>query len=93
MNHFQLSFSKLQKALKVNKFDFQCSQQKQNNTWKKTNVHFPRRTQITEKENQIVNTKQSNDNPTKTFNDSKNTKQTKESLNTNEKFPLETQIN
>ena len=59
----------------------------------KQRVHFPRRTLITEKENQIVNTKQSNDNPTKTFNDSKNTKQTKEFLNANENCPFETIIN
>jgi hypothetical protein len=34
-----------------------------------------------------------NDNPTKTFNDSKNTKQTKEFLNANENCPFETIIN
>jgi hypothetical protein len=60
---------------------------------RKQRVHFPRRTLITEKENQIINTKQSNDNPTKTFNDSKNTKQTKEFLNANENCPFETIIN
>ena len=60
---------------------------------RKQRVHFPRRTLITEKENQIINTKQSNDNPTKTFNDSKNTKQTKEFLNANENCPFETTIN
>jgi hypothetical protein len=60
---------------------------------RKQMVHFPRRTQIIEKENKIVNIKQSNDNPTKTFNDSKNTKQTKEFLNMNENCPFETTIN
>jgi hypothetical protein len=60
---------------------------------RKQRVHFPRRALITENENQIINTKQSNDNPTKTFNDSKNTKQTKEFHNANENCPFETIIN
>jgi hypothetical protein len=57
-------------------------------------VHFPRRTLITKKRKsnhqyQIINEKT----PTKTFNDSKNTKQTKESLNINENCSFETTIN
>jgi hypothetical protein len=60
---------------------------------RKQKFTFQEELKITEKENQIVNIKQSNDNPTKTFNDSKNTKQTKESLNTNENCPFEKQIN
>ena len=55
-------------------------------------VHFPRRTLMTEKTKSNHQYQTINDNPTKTFNDSKNTKQTKESLNTNENCLFETTI-
>jgi hypothetical protein len=51
-------------------------------------VHFPRRTLINEKRKS--NHKDSNkNNPTKTFNESKNQKQTNEFLNANEKCSFE----
>ena len=59
---------------------------------RKQMVHFPRRTLMTEKIKSNHQYQTINDNPTKTFNDSKNTKQTKEFLNTNENCPFETTI-
>jgi hypothetical protein len=60
---------------------------------RKQMVHFPRRTLMTEKRKSNHQYQTINDNPTKTFNDSKNTKQTKEFLNANENCPFETIIN
>ena len=56
-------------------------------------VHFPRRTLMTEKRKSNRQYQTINDNPTKTFNDGKNTKQTNEFLITNENCPFETTIN
>jgi hypothetical protein len=56
-------------------------------------VHFPRRTLMKKKRKSNCQYQTINDNPTKTFNDSKNTKQTKEFLNMNENCPFETTIN
>ena len=63
-----MSFSKLQssKTLIFNVFN-----KAKQDLERKLMVHFPRRT-LNENENQITNIKQSNDNPTKTFNESKN---------------------
>jgi hypothetical protein len=60
---------------------------------RKPMIHFPRRTLITEKRKSNHQYQKINDNPTKTFNDSKNTKQTKEFLNANENCPFETITN
>jgi hypothetical protein len=60
---------------------------------RKQMVHFPRRTLMSEKRKSNRQYQTINDNPTKTFNDSKNTKQTKEFLNANENCPFETIIN
>jgi hypothetical protein len=60
---------------------------------RKQMVDFPRRTLMTEKRKSNRQYQTINDNPTKTFNDSKNTKQTKEFLNANENCPFETIIN
>jgi hypothetical protein len=81
-------------ALKFYNFDFRCLQQKKKTKLeRKQVVHFPRRTPMTEKRKSNHQYQTINDNPTKTFNDSKNTKQTKEFLNANGNCPFETTIN
>jgi len=62
-----------------------CNKSKKQKTWKKTKSSLSKKNfDNKEKENQTINIEQSMKTPTKTFNDSKNTKQTKESLNMNE---------
>jgi len=80
-----MSFSNF-KALKFYNFDFQSFAIKaKTKTWKKTKSSLSKKNfDNKEKENQTINIEQSMKTPTKTFNDSKNTKQTKESLNMNE---------
>ena len=60
---------------------------------RKQMVHFPRRTLMTEERKSNHQYQTINDNLTKTFNDSKNTKQTKKFLNANENCPFEPTIN
>jgi hypothetical protein len=82
---FQLQSSK------IYNFDFRSLQQEQESILeRKQMVHFSRRTLMKRKRK---SNRQSVITQSKTFNDSKNTKQTKESLNTNENFLFETQIN
>jgi len=82
---FQLQSSK------IYNFDFRSLQQKQEQ-YLKENKWFTFQEELWWKKKRKSN-RQSVTTQSKTFNDSKNTKQTKESLNTNENFLFETQIN
>ena len=59
---------------------------------RKQRVHFPRRTPMMEKIKSNHQYQTINYNSTKSLNDSKNNKQTKEFLNVNENCPLEPTI-
>jgi hypothetical protein len=70
-----------------------CNKKQKQKLERKQMVHFPRRTLMKKKRKSNRQYQTINDNPTKTFNDSKNTKQTKEFLNINENCPFETTVN
>jgi hypothetical protein len=85
-----MSFSKLQCSKTL---IFDVFNKAKTKLERKQVVHFPRRTLITEKRKSNDQYQTINYNSTKTFNESKNNKQTKEFLNVNENCPFETIIN
>jgi hypothetical protein len=84
-----MSFSKLQYSKTL---IFDVFNKAKTKLERKHVVHFPRRTLITEKRKSNHQYQTINYNSTKTFNESKNNKQTKEFLNVNENCPLEPTI-